>query len=304
MRFSLGSKTNPGATIGEIDAALLTAKEAWKRKLRHVPTREALYIKNRFQMEASMAGSFAGQGTQVPGAASVATKAFNNNLARFSRELNIHIKERIPALVGKIDQEMSAKIIARENLLLFMGADAANPEASFSRALVKTGSPVRDALRAYDAAFQGSGFMRLARDVAIGSKFTPIVATEAAQGLPGAVPKIAARAGLPIGFSAIGGGVLGFAAGGLPGAVLGGAAGIAAASPANIVRFGPGLARRAAGLGRGAAALSEAQSTAGGRILRRGAAIPLATTGAARIFGKHVSDQDKKKKRKAYFTAQ
>ena len=108
----------------------------------------------------------------------------------------------------------------------------------------------------------------------------------------------------PIGFSAIGGGVLGFAAGGLPGALLGGAAGIAAASPANIVRFGPGIARGAAAVSRGAGALSRAESTAAGRILRRGAVIPPITTQTSRLFGKHIADQDKKKKRKAYFTAQ
>ncbi len=303
IQAALG-RTNPGASIETINAALKAAQEAWEQKLRRVPTRLALSLKNRFQMEASMGGGFPGQGAQVPGAASVATKRFTNNLASFSRELNISIKNQIPKRVGDIDRELSAKIIAREKLLLFMGADAANPEASFSRALVKTGSPVRDALRAYDAAFQGSGFMRLARDVAIGSKFTPIVATEGAQGLPGAVPKIAARAGLPIGFSAIGGGVLGFAAGGLPGALIGGAAGIAAASPANIVRFGPGIARGAAAVGRGAGALSQARSTATGRILRRGAAIPFATMRSGQIYGKHVADEDKKKKRKAYFTAQ
>lgn len=294
---SLPSGTSPEA----LKLAFKGAVMKWEEGLARVPTRVALYMKNRLQAEAASGGGFAGIGAAVPQSTERVTPKFVHDLTKFSRSMNIGIKRQLPADVTRLDRQISATIIAREGLAAKMGAEAANPEMFIKNALNKAGSPIRRVMESYNKVFPELRLLRMARETAVALRMTPVVTSEAAFGLPPAVPQIAARAGLPIGFTAIGGATLGGLTVGPAGAVAGGVAGIAAASPANIVRTAPGMIARAARVQRAAQRLSQAGEMLGGRILRSGAAVPLATTAASRVFGKNVAKQDKKKKRVAFF---
>lgn len=295
----------PGSSPGAITAKLLGETNKWRLGLKKFPARDALRIKSRFQEFAADAGAFRSVGSEVQGAASVSPR-LARQMSEFTTALNRSIKKApgIPAAVREIDQEISAKIIARTEMLAGMGTDANNPLTWFTRALSGAGKPVRDVLKKYDSAYQGAGFFRLAREVIGALQLTPKVTSAAEFGVGASIPQIAARAGLPIGATAVGGGIVGGFTGGPVGMVAGGALGIGLASPRNIIRMTRPFSRATRAVRGEAERVAESFRPGDGGILRRGVAIPQATSAAGREFGKHIADEDKKKPRKAYFTAQ
>jgi hypothetical protein len=295
IEAQLGAAANPGA----VKAALRVATRQWELGLEKVPANVAFYIKNRLQSEAAARGAYAGTFANVPGSAERVDLDFLRNLATYTRDLNTTIKRQLPGAVARIDARVSRIISASHGMSRKLGADAANPEAFISGVFEKRGGPAFDLLRRYDAVM-GTRLMDRAREAFIGLRFTPREVLPAEFGIPKTLPQMAASTGLPIGATGATSGIVGGLLGGPAGAVAGIAGGMALTSPAALTRIAPGLVKAGAAVQRGASRLAATSSGPASRLIGRAGVIAPGAK-AAGAYGRHIADQDKKKKRRAYF---
>lgn len=322
-------EANPNATRTQIDKAFAGVLKTWERRLDRVPARAVLRIKRVIQSEVAERKGFQAVGVAQPGAAKVAADEETKELGKFAGRLTAYWHTKIPKAAVQADKDAAILIRARNSMRNFFGAKppgVPDPAIDNLRNALKPGkSAVREAIQAYDKAFQGATFSRLFRKAAtegqvlprtaagrgafeeltrqIGEAqaFTPIAGDAAEFGLPSPIAKFTAT-GQPIGVAAIGG-LPGFAFGGPMGALLGAAVSTTAApfllSPAMITRLAPRLTALNASVTRMAAGVDKVLAT---KLLRESTAV-LATQ-AAQATGRRVASQDAKGRRRAVFIGQ
>ena len=300
-----------GTPLEAIDQAFQTAVAGWERSLAHVPAKIALRVKKVLQDAASSRGGFGTVGAAQPGAVAVATKEETRALSSFVGRFNDELHGQLPKKIAQLDKLLSLKQAARNKLRDLVGEDVTAAENTIRNAFSPGREHIKATLAAYDRAFPGLRFTKIAqqaagkrvvpgslldatRQTAIGSRMTPIPGAAEEFGLPGPVAKIAAT-GQFLGSALIGGGA-GFALGGPMGALTGAAVAPFLLSPAMLVKLAPHTTALNALVNRMATGAGKVQMT---DALRH--AIQLLGTSAAQATGRRIINEDAQGRRRAVF---